>query len=250
MSFSQGLNSPFGMALVGDTFYVADTDAVLSFPYHTGETEIRAAPTVTALPAGTSIITGPRASSRVPTAANSSSASAPTAMPPKMASPSKQGRAAVWEIDAKTGSASRLRLRICAIRSALAWEPESGALWVAVNERDELGDHVPPDYMTALHDGAFYGWPFSYYGQHVDERVKPQNPALVANAIDAGLRARRTYRLAWVCAGRQTSQLPRNSDMDVRRSTRLVESQRFTAAIKSSSCLSPTASRRDRRSMC
>jgi glucose/arabinose dehydrogenase len=90
--------------------------------------------------------------------------------------------AAVWEIETKTGNhriyASGLRNPV-----GLAWEPQSSALWVAVNERDELGDRVPPDYMTALQDGGFYGWPFSYYGKHVDDRVKPQNPALVATAL-------------------------------------------------------------------
>jgi glucose/arabinose dehydrogenase len=65
----------------------------------------------------------------------------------------------------------------------LAWQPDSGDLWVAVNERDELGDHEPPDYMTSIHEGNFFGWPFSYYGQHVDDRVKPQNPEMVAKAI-------------------------------------------------------------------
>jgi glucose/arabinose dehydrogenase len=181
--FLQGLNSPIGMALVGDTFYVADSDAVLRFPYTQGETEIRAAPVkVTALPAGTinhhwtkSLIASPDGRKLyVGVGSNSNAAENGLEV--------ERERAAVWEIDPKTGShrvfASGLRNPV-----GLAWEPDSGELWVAVNERDELGDHVPPDYMTALHDGAFYGWPFSYYGQHVDERVKPQNPELVAKAI-------------------------------------------------------------------
>jgi glucose/arabinose dehydrogenase len=181
--FLQGLNSPIGMALIGQTFYVADSDAVLSFTYRDGDTEIRAAPTqLAALPAGTinhhwtkSLIAS--ADGRklyVGVGSNSNAAENGLEV--------EQERSAVWEIDPNTGThriyASGLRNPV-----GLAWEPKSGVLWVAVNERDELGDHVPPDYMTGLRDGAFYGWPFSYYGQHVDERVKPQNPALVASAI-------------------------------------------------------------------
>jgi glucose/arabinose dehydrogenase len=94
----------------------------------------------------------------------------------------ESGRASVWEIDPDSGAH---RIYAAGLRNpvGLAWEPRSGVLWVSVNERDELGDHLPPDYMTGLHDGAFYGWPFSYYGQHVDVRVKPQNSDLVAKAI-------------------------------------------------------------------
>jgi glucose/arabinose dehydrogenase len=97
--------------------------------------------------------------------------------------PAEAERAAVWEINPATGThriyASGLRNPV-----GLAWEPQSGVLWVSVNERDELGDHLPPDYMTGLREGAFYGWPFSYYGQHVDTRVKTQNPDQVARAIE------------------------------------------------------------------
>ena len=181
--FLQDLNSPIGMALIGDTFYVADSDAVLAFPYTKGDTEIRAKPvTVTALPAGTinhhwtkSLVASPDGS-KLYVGVGSNSNAAENGLE------AEHERAAVWEIDPKSGThrvfASGLRNPV-----GLAWEPDSGELWVAVNERDELGDHVPPDYMTALHDGAFYGWPFSYYGQHVDDRVKPQNPDLVAKAI-------------------------------------------------------------------
>jgi glucose/arabinose dehydrogenase len=181
--FLQGLNSPIGMVLVGDRFYVADSDAVLSVPYHAGDTEIRVTPTKVAdLPAGTinhhwtkSLIAN-RDGSKLYVGVGSNSNAGENGLEVE------HERAAVWEIDAKTGVhrvfASGLRNPV-----GLAWEPDSGTLWVAVNERDELGDHVPPDYMTGLHDGAFYGWPFSYYGNHVDDRVKPQNPALVATAI-------------------------------------------------------------------
>jgi hypothetical protein len=181
--FLAGLNAPFGMVLVGETLYIADSDAVVRVPYHAGETEIHAAPvTVTALPAGainhhwTKSLTASPDGSRLYVGVGSNSNAAENGLA------AERERAAVWEIDPKTGSH---RLFATGLRNpvGLAWEPESGALWVAVNERDELGDHVPPDYMTALREGAFYGWPFSYYGQHVDVRVKPQNPELVAAAI-------------------------------------------------------------------
>jgi glucose/arabinose dehydrogenase len=94
----------------------------------------------------------------------------------------ERDRAAIWEVNARTG-AHRLYATGTRNPVGLAWEPESGALWVSVNERDELGSDLVPDYMTAVRDGAFYGWPYSYYGQHVDTRVKPQRPDLVARAI-------------------------------------------------------------------
>jgi glucose/arabinose dehydrogenase len=181
--FLQGLNSPIGMALIGETLYVADTDAVVRVPYHTGETEIHATPErVAALPAGTinhhwtKSLVASADGRKLYVGVGSNSNAAENGLD------AEHERAAVWEIDPRTGShrifASGLRNPV-----GLAWEPESGKLWVAVNERDELGDDVPPDYMTALQEGAFYGWPFSYYGQHVDDRVTPQNPGLVARAI-------------------------------------------------------------------
>jgi glucose/arabinose dehydrogenase len=181
-AFIEGLNSPFGMALVGDNLYVADTDAVLRFPYRTGDTRITAAPTkLTDLPAGTinhhwtkSLIASPDGSKLYVGVGSNSNAG-------ENGLPVENQRAAVWEIDVNNGAhrvfASGLRNPV-----GLAWEPQSGALWVAVNERDELGSDLVPDYMTALHDGAFYGWPFSYFGAHLDTRVKPQNPELVARA--------------------------------------------------------------------
>jgi glucose/arabinose dehydrogenase len=181
--FLQGLNSPIGMALVGGSFFVADTDALLRFPYKTGDTEIHAqSMQIVELPAGTinhhwtkSLIASPDGRKLyVGVGSNSNVAENGLA--------AESERAAVWEIDTDTGAhrvyASGLRNPV-----GLAWEPRSRVLWAAVNERDELGDHLPPDYMTGLRDGAFYGWPFSYYGQHIDARVKPQNPELVAKAI-------------------------------------------------------------------
>lgn len=181
--FLQGLNSPIGMALVGANFYVADTDAVLRYAYTDGATEIRTPGVqVVALPAGSlnhhwtkSLIAS--ADGRklyVGVGSNSNVGENGLAV--------ESERAAVWEINPGTGEhrvfASGLRNPV-----GLAWEPQTGVLWAAVNERDELGDHLPPDYMTGLHEGGFYGWPFSYYGQHVDGRVAPQDPALVAQAI-------------------------------------------------------------------
>jgi glucose/arabinose dehydrogenase len=181
--FMHDLNSPIGMALVGDTFYVADSDALVRVPYHAGDTEIHDQPIkVTDLPGGSinhhwtkSLIASPDgAKLYVGVGSNSNAAENGLA--------AENERAAVWVIDRATGAhhiyASGLRNPV-----GLAWEPTSLVLWAAVNERDELGDQLPPDYMTGLHEGAFYGWPFSYYGQHVDTRVKPQDPDLVAKAI-------------------------------------------------------------------
>ncbi len=181
--FLQGLNSPFGMALVGNDFYLADSDALLRFPYTPGQTQITVTGTkVTDLPAGTlnhhwtkSLIASVDGSKLYVGVGSNSNAA-------ENGIDAEKERAAIWEIDPKTGHhrifASGLRNPV-----GLAWEPESGALWVAVNERDEIGSDLVPDYMTAVRGGAFYGWPYSYYGQHVDERVKPQNSDLVAKAI-------------------------------------------------------------------
>src|SRR5262245_15298385 len=181
--FLQGLNSPFGMALVGNDFYVADSDALLRFPYTPGQTQITAPGTkVAELPAGTlnhhwtkSLVASPDGSKLyVGVGSNSNVAENGLEV--------EEERAAIWEIDLKTGNH---RIFAFGLRNpvGLAWEPESGALWVAVNERDELGSDLVPDYITSVRDGAFYGWPYSYYGQHVDERVKPQNLELIAKAI-------------------------------------------------------------------
>jgi glucose/arabinose dehydrogenase len=181
--FLQGLNSPIGMALVGNNLYVADSDALLRFPYKSGDTEVRAqSMQLAALPGGTinhhwtkSLIASPDGKKLyVGVGSNSNAAENGLA--------AESERAAVWEVNPDGGAhriyASGLRNPV-----GLAWEPQTGVLWVAVNERDELGDHLPPDYMTGIKEGAFYGWPFSYYGQHIDSRVRPQNPDLVAKAI-------------------------------------------------------------------
>ena len=178
-----GLNSPFGMELVGNNLYVANSDAVLRFPYTVGETHITAPGTkVVDLPAGTinhhwtkNLIVDPAGDQLyVTVGSNSNVAERGMAV--------EAERAAIWEVDIKNGThrifASGLRNPI-----GLAWEPGSGALWTVVNERDELGSDLVPDYLTSVRDGGFYGWPYSYYGQHVDERVSPPQPELVARAI-------------------------------------------------------------------
>jgi glucose/arabinose dehydrogenase len=178
-----GLYSPFGMALVKDTLYVANSDAIVRFPYTPGETKITAAAVkVVDLPAGpinhhwTKNVVASPDGAKLYVAVGSNSNAAENGIA------AEEGRAAIWEVDPATGShrvfASGLRNPV-----GLAWEPESGALWAAVNERDELGSDLVPDYMTAVRDGGFYGWPYSYFGQHVDSRVKPPRPDLVAKAL-------------------------------------------------------------------
>ena len=181
--FLSGLTSPFGMVLVGNTLYVANTDAVVRFPYRPRETEIVApAVTVVALPAGeinhhwTKNVVASKDGSKLFVTIGSNSNLVEYGIT------NEKDRAMVWEVDAATGNhrvfASGLRNPV-----GMAWQPDTGALWVAVNERDELGSDLVPDYMTAVHDGGFYGWPYSYYGQHVDTRIEEQMPELVAKAI-------------------------------------------------------------------
>jgi len=181
--FLSGLNSPFGMALIGNLLYIGNADAVVKVPYVTGQTEISAAVTrVTDLPQGShnhhwvkNILASPDGK-RLYAAVGSNSNVAENGMH------EEEGRAAIWEIDLATGSK---RLFATGLRNpvGMAWEPESGALWTAVNERDELGNDLVPDYMTAVREGGFYGWPYSYFGTNVDDRVKPARPDLVATAI-------------------------------------------------------------------
>lgn len=181
-AFLENLYSPFGMALVGDQFYVADADAVLVFPYKEGETSIRAPGKLLAdLPAGinhhwTKSLVASLDGKYLYVGVGSNSNAAENGIE------AETGRAAIQQIDRATGKA---RIFAFGLRNPVGmdWQPESGALWVSVNERDELGDNLVPDYMTAVKDGAFYGWPYSYYGPHIDTRVEPPNPDLVAKAI-------------------------------------------------------------------
>ncbi len=181
--FLQGLNSPFGMALVGDVFYVANADALVSFPYTEGQTEITEAPTkITNLPGGpinhhwTKGLIANADGSKLYVSVGSNSNVAENGIEVEAE------RAAIWEVDPTTGEH---RIFAAGLRNpvGMAWEPDSGMLWTVVNERDELGNDLVPDYLTSVQDGGFYGWPYSYYGDHVDTRVKPQNPELVASAI-------------------------------------------------------------------
>jgi glucose/arabinose dehydrogenase len=181
--FLEGLNSPFGMALVGDDFYVANSDAIVKYPYHAGDTKI-AAPGVklTDLPAGTinhhwtkDLAASPDGSKLYATVGSNSNVG-------ENGIEAETNRAAVLEVDRSTG-ASRVFASGLRNPNGPSWQPQSGALWVVVNERDELGNDLVPDYMTSVKDGGFYGWPYSYYGQHVDTRVEPQRPDLVAKAI-------------------------------------------------------------------
>jgi glucose/arabinose dehydrogenase len=181
--FLDGLNSPFGMDLVGNTLYVANTDTVLRFPYRDGETRITSAgEKVVDLPAGarnhhwTKNLLASKDGSKLYVTAGSNSNVAEHGMA------EEEGRAAIWEVDAASG---KHRIFAAGLRNAngLGWEPASGKLWTVVNERDELGSDLVPDYLTSVQDGAFYGWPYSYYGANVDKRVQPPRPDLVAKAI-------------------------------------------------------------------
>jgi glucose/arabinose dehydrogenase len=182
-AFLVGLNSPFGMALIGNDLFVANTDAVMRFPYTTGETRITTpGAKVVDLPAGrpnyhwTKNLIASRDGSKLYVTVGSNSNAGEDGMD------NESGRAAIWEVDAKSGLH---RIFASGMRNpnGLAWEPRSGALWTVVNERDELGSDLVPDYLTSVKERAFYGWPYSYYGGHVDSRVRPPRPDLVARAI-------------------------------------------------------------------
>jgi glucose/arabinose dehydrogenase len=181
--FLEGLNSPFGMVLVGDDFYVADSDAILKFPYHSGDSKISAPGVKLAdLPAGSinhhwtkDLTASPDGSKLYATVGSNSNVG-------ENGIEAETNRAAVLEIDRASG-ATRVFASGLRNPNGPSWQPQSGALWVTVNERDELGDDLVPDYMTSVKDGGFYGWPYSYYGQHVDVRVDPPRPDLVAKAL-------------------------------------------------------------------
>ena len=180
--FLKGLHSPFGMALVGGMLYIANADAIVRVPYKEGATEITDIPQQLApLPAGlnhhwTKNIIASRDGSKLYATVGSNSNVGENGMANEI------NRAAILEVDIKTGST---RLFASGLRNpnGMAWEPQTGVLWTVVNERDEIGSDLVPDYLTSVQDGGFYGWPYSYYGRHVDERVQPQRPELVAKAI-------------------------------------------------------------------
>lgn len=182
-TFLANLNSPFGMYLSGNDFYVANTDALLRFDYEPGAEKISGpGERIAELPAGplnhhwTKNVIGSEDGDTLYVTVGSNSNVAENGMD------KEQRRAAILTVDPESGAvavfASGLRNP-----NGLAWQPQSGKLWTTVNERDELGDNLVPDYMTSVSEGAFYGWPYSYFGQHVDERVEPQKPELVAHAV-------------------------------------------------------------------
>ncbi len=187
--FIEGLNSPFGMALIGQDFYVANTDAVLRFPYADGAIAGEGRK-VTDLPGGplnhhwTKNIIASRDGKQLYASVGSNSNVGENGLD------KEAGRASIWQIDLGTGEKREFATGL-RNPNGLAWEPSTGVLWTVVNERDELGDNLVPDYLTSVRGGAFYGWPFSYWGQHPDSRVKEQKPDLIAKAIppDYGLGA-------------------------------------------------------------
>ena len=177
----ENLRSPFGMALVGNELFVANAESLVAFPFTVGQTRIEAAPRMVAnLPAGRnhhwtkSLVLSPDGHLYVGVGSNSNVGENGMAM--------EQGRAAIWRFDPRTGAG---QVYASGVRNPVGMDfnPSSGALWTVVNERDEIGSDLVPDYMTSVRQGGFYGWPYSYYGQHVDTRVKPPRPDLVARAI-------------------------------------------------------------------
>jgi glucose/arabinose dehydrogenase len=177
--FLEELNQPFGMAMLDDTFYVGNTDALVAFPYTMGARRITAPGRTLATfkPGGhwtRSILPSPDGK-KLYIGVGSSSNIAENGMD------AEAGRALIYEFDRASGKG---RTFASGLRNAvgMAWEPRTGGLWTVVNERDGLGDETPPDYLTTVREGGFYGWPYSYWGQTVDDRV-PQDPAMVATAI-------------------------------------------------------------------
>jgi glucose/arabinose dehydrogenase len=177
------LNSPFGVALVGHDLYVANTDAIVRYPYQDGQTSITVTGTkLTDLPGGpidhhwTKTLLASPDGTKLYVGVGSNSNITENGIQ------AEYERAAIWEVDRATGAH---RIFASGVRNptGLQWEPETGTLWAIANERDEIGPDLVPDYLTSVQDGGFYGWPYSYYGQHLDPRVEPQRPDLVAKAI-------------------------------------------------------------------
>ena len=180
--FLQGLQSPFGMVLVGNELFIANANALVKVPYTEGQTAAAGAPVkVTDLPAGinhhwTKNVIANEDGSKLYVTVGSNSNIGENGME------AEEGRAAIWEVDTKSGEK---RLFASGLRNpnGMGWEPDTKTLWTVVNERDEIGSDLVPDYLTSVKDGAFYGWPWSYYGGNVDIRVQPQQPDRVAKAI-------------------------------------------------------------------
>ncbi len=181
--FLEHLNSPFGVALVGHDLYIADTDAIIRYPYVEGQTTMTAPGVkLVDLPGGPidhhwtkSMVASPDGSKLYVGVGSNSNIT-------ENGFPAGLDRAAIWEIDRATG-AHRIFASGTRNPTAMSWEPQTNKLWASVQERDELGPNLVPDYITSVRDGGFYGWPYSYFGQHLDPRVRPQRPDLVARAI-------------------------------------------------------------------
>jgi len=180
--FLEDLYSPFGMALVGTDLYIANADALLRFPYQEGQTSIGAKGVkVMDLPAGINhhwtknVVASPDGKRLYISVGSNSNAG-------ENGIDKEEGRAAIWEFEIASGMA---RIFANGLRNpvGMAFHPQSGVLWTSVNERDELGNDLVPDFMTSVKDGAFYGWPYSYFGRNVDTRLKPARPDLVATAV-------------------------------------------------------------------
>ena len=222
-TFLDGLNSPFGMALVGNDLYVANTDALLRFPYRDGDTAITAAgDKVVDLPAGPinhhwtkNVIASPDGRKLYVTVGSNSNVA-------ENGIDEEDDRAAIWEVDRDD---RRARVFASGLRNpnGLAWEPATGALWTVVNERDELGSDLVPDYLTSVRDGGFYGWPYSYYGQHVDARVAAAAAGPRRQGDRARLRARPAHRVARPRLLRRRAPAGSVRERHVRRPARLVE---------------------------
>jgi glucose/arabinose dehydrogenase len=188
-TFAQGLKQPFGMTLANGMLYIANSDGVVSFPYQPGQTEVTGVGTkVFDLPGGPinhhwtkNVVVSPDGSKLFATVGSNSNIG-------ENGMANEVGRAAIWEYDMASGKA---RVFATGIRNpnGIDFEPTTGVMWTVSNERDEIGNDLPPDFLTSVRDGGFYGWPYSYWGRHVDQRVKPQRPDLVARAItpDYGL---------------------------------------------------------------
>ncbi|WP_375410481.1 PQQ-dependent sugar dehydrogenase, partial [uncultured Methylobacterium sp.] len=205
--FLKGLHSPFGMALVGRDLYVANADALVRVPYEPGQTEISATPEkVVDLPAGINhhwtknVIASPDGQKLFVTVGSNSNVG-------ENGLNKEQGRAAIWEYTIAT---KQMREYATGLRNpnGLAFEPGTGALWTAVNERDEIGSDLVPDYVTSVQEGGFYGWPYSYWGKNVDERVQTPRPDLVAKAIAPDYAVGTHTASLGIAFGMEAKQLP------------------------------------------
>jgi glucose/arabinose dehydrogenase len=186
--FAENLNAPYGLALVGNTLYVADQDVLLKFDYRTGQTRASGPPFVlTPLPSAInhhwtkSLAASPDGRFLYVGIGSNSNIT-------ERGMNVESDRAMIWQVDAQTGAHRQFATGL-RNPTALAIQPVTNQLWAVVNERDEIGPNLVPDYLTSVREGGFYGWPYSYWGQHADNRVRPQNPDKVASAIvpDYGL---------------------------------------------------------------